>query len=839
MDFRTCSACKASILEDDVDDCPFCGASLSGKSAKPKAPAPAAGTKPAAKPTGTKPAGKPATTASKAASAKPAATRRTDADDEGEDADPFEVDTSAVRDAHPISPKRTKTTPVPVTCPMCETSGFISPRLAGKEVKCCNPDCMVPVFKAPPLPKKEEVVVETPQGMTMASKITMGVMGLMLLIGAGIIYSMVTGGDDGDDVVVTNPTHPVNDDNGDPPDPENPGEETPAEAAGPKYTLDFIQTESLAEMARQAQRTSDNRSPPFGRQMVAETHFILGDDSSGREELVQLRGASRGKLYFDIAPLAELAWRHFEQGDDAAANAVLDEAMAASVNLPTVSRQSLDDASLLCAALGRAERWEDALGIVRQQRTLEPRGRTSALWRGALEFKSFDFSEEFDRPYLMGMPDSLSVAITRTMCARGAWDEAWTWTTKVDGEDVRHNCQAAWAAAVTITAHRSGDAELLTRLDAAIAAGDPVGQARMWAAIADGHLLAEKTAEAEAALASAVAALQAVPTPPVAEVPSMRAIHDSRGRPFEGLTDPAPFRSLGLAWADVGHMHVALGHSEEAGAAFASGVAAMRGAVPSPVATQALVNECRSQETEVKSRLAAAGVSDASRTGFFQYRGQCEALHQLAARRFEEQVALLMRAANLGLVEEAWQIVHEGDSSELPANEREPWRTSSIPARIIGIAGRAGNQAIIDDITSTITPPPRPTSLDRLHYFLLGVNSGTTIQQISDEFSKYYSDSSVDEDALDAVFLKTVSTVHEARGLAPAIELAGKAGEARPPVVEDAFRLLSSLAVVSGKQDEIWDAYLRQRGKLSVTEKVAVFRGLIDGILVVRRNETP
>ncbi|REJ79800.1 MAG: hypothetical protein DWQ29_14580, partial [Planctomycetota bacterium] len=42
MDFRTCPACQASVLEDDVDDCPFCGASMTGKpSAKPAAAAPA------------------------------------------------------------------------------------------------------------------------------------------------------------------------------------------------------------------------------------------------------------------------------------------------------------------------------------------------------------------------------------------------------------------------------------------------------------------------------------------------------------------------------------------------------------------------------------------------------------------------------------------------------------------------------------------------------------------------------------------------------------------------------------------------------------------------------
>ena len=62
MEFRTCPACQASVLEDDVEDCPFCGASMSGKPAakpKPTATAPAkAGATAATRPNaGARPAG--------------------------------------------------------------------------------------------------------------------------------------------------------------------------------------------------------------------------------------------------------------------------------------------------------------------------------------------------------------------------------------------------------------------------------------------------------------------------------------------------------------------------------------------------------------------------------------------------------------------------------------------------------------------------------------------------------------------------------------------------------------------------------------------------------------
>ncbi len=834
MDFRTCPACQASILEDDVDDCPFCGASLSGKSAKPKATPPAA-----AKPSGTKPSAKPAaTTTSKPAPTKPSTTsRRAESDDEDDDADPFEVDTSAVRDAHPISPKRTKTTPLPVTCPMCETSGFISPRLAGKEVKCCNPDCMVPVFKAPPLPKKEEVVVEAPQGMSLASKITMGVMGLLVLIGAWVAYSVITGEDGDPGSILTSPTTPVDDGPGETGDPDENGEQTPVVDAGPRHTFEDIQSKSLAEMFLQAQRQTDEGSPLLGRQMIAEVRFLLGNEADGREALGHLRAAARGRLYFEAAPLAELAWYHFAEGDEAAANGVIDEALAAAAELPTVSRQSLDDATLLCAALCRAERWDDALGIVRLQRTSEPRGRTSALWRGALEFRTFDFSEEFDRPYLMDMPDSLSVAITRTLCARGAWDEAWTWTTKVDGEDVRHNCQAAWAGALTIVSHRSGDAELLGRLDAAISGADPVGQARMWAAVADGHLVFKKRSEADAALADAVESLAAVPLPAPSVAPSMRAIHDSKGTPFAGLADPAHLRSLALAWADVGHVQVALEQAAPGWMSFASSLDALRGTTPSPAVTQSFMDECDNQMDEVKRRLAASGVNDSNRTGYYQYRGQCEVLDSLADQRFEQQRSLLARAVDLGLFEPAWEHVKQRAAATLGLDEFEPWYTSTLPGRIVVVASRASNQNVIGDIRSTIMPPPRPTPLDDAHHFLLGMTATTPTGEISDVITSLYANPIFDDDVLDARFLDIVTQVFHDRGIDDAIDLARKGWTRRPSVTEDALRLITGLAIVSGRQDAIWDAYLGEKGRLNVTEKVAMFRGLIDGIHAVRQSE--
>ena len=183
MEFRTCPACQASVLEDDAVDCPFCGASMttgkpSGQAQAPtkkaEASPPSASGEVQAPASGKAPSGKAKTPAKKSAAK---------ADDS---ADPFDVDTSAARKASPVRPRPAKGYMTRVTCPMCETPGFISEAQIGKEVKCANRECLVPVFVADP-PKIEEPEPEPePEG---SGK-------LWLYVGLAVVVIAWSGGDD-------------------------------------------------------------------------------------------------------------------------------------------------------------------------------------------------------------------------------------------------------------------------------------------------------------------------------------------------------------------------------------------------------------------------------------------------------------------------------------------------------------------------------------------------------------------------------------------------------------------------------------------------------------------
>ena len=141
--FPTCPACQQSVLDDDVENCPFCGANMKTGKGGGKAPAPRVAPKPAARPSSSAanapaPAETPKATPTKAA----AKSHEIDPDD------PFGVDAVSNSRAIPLVARPAKGKTVRLVCPMCETVGFAGPEVAGKEVKCCNEKCALPIFTA-------------------------------------------------------------------------------------------------------------------------------------------------------------------------------------------------------------------------------------------------------------------------------------------------------------------------------------------------------------------------------------------------------------------------------------------------------------------------------------------------------------------------------------------------------------------------------------------------------------------------------------------------------------------------------------------------------------------
>ena len=196
MDLPTCPACGQSVLDDDAEECPFCGASMSGKPSKKKT-SPAAAAAPVVKAKQPPKAAPPKSESTKPDSPRKSSKPDSPKDDaaatkisqDSDDDDPFDIDTTASQRAIPLSPKPSKGRLHRVFCPMCETPGFTTKKAAGKEVKCSNPDCLVPLFTAPPLEVKEKEVVEEPEPPTkrLSLGVLIGLVGLLAVVVGGIV----------------------------------------------------------------------------------------------------------------------------------------------------------------------------------------------------------------------------------------------------------------------------------------------------------------------------------------------------------------------------------------------------------------------------------------------------------------------------------------------------------------------------------------------------------------------------------------------------------------------------------------------------------------------------
>ena len=152
MDLPTCPACGQSVLDDDVDECPFCGALMSGApvAANPSATSTAAASRE------TTATDKTSSTVSTVPVKRPPS--RTEPEPTPASDDPFELERTSASKKKVV---HLRTLPEPgrrheVTCPMCETVGYTARKAAGMDVRCANPDCQLPLFVAPRLSENAE-----------------------------------------------------------------------------------------------------------------------------------------------------------------------------------------------------------------------------------------------------------------------------------------------------------------------------------------------------------------------------------------------------------------------------------------------------------------------------------------------------------------------------------------------------------------------------------------------------------------------------------------------------------------------------------------------------------
>ncbi|MGE0378056.1 MAG: hypothetical protein AB7Q45_21810, partial [Planctomycetaceae bacterium] len=610
MEFRKCPACEASVLEDDAVDCPFCGASMSGK---PKSVAAmAAAAKPAgktiAKPTGQSPTKQPAA----AVSAKPAPGKQLATKSAGaakatveEDADPFDVDTSVIAQAPPMAPRPVKGRMIRIVCPMCETPGFISPTMQGRDVKCCNPQCMVPVFKSP-RPQRQVEQVEDTGGLSTKMLVGSSVVGLLLT--AVLVYYFV--------LYKSGPARFVA-----PNDPVVQTTEPAASNAGsdeadPQAVSQNKARISLAEIQKQAlilgieaarERDGEgNRSKPYCRRMMAEAYAQAGDLKEARHQIERLQRVTPEPFY-RVEPLVEIAWQQLAAGDRAGAGKTVGEAFEAATDLPPFGRAPVTAVASIGAALAAVDRIDDAREVIRRLNRDDvkslSRERVAALVQIAFDLRLFDLDKLLQFSSLDMATEPVAIAVTTGVSSQGDWKRAIAWAFAARDGVTQEDCLAAAAVVAGWEAGRTGKAAPVTAVTEAAKRFSAAGQSRVAAGVATGYLLRDDRSAATAALQEALALLENVPRPKAIPRPDVKRIHDADDERNYGLPDAAPYRSAAVGAAQMARLQVLLGNNEAAWATFLKAWDFTQGMGPEWETTSRLSDEIANNRTRAAERV--------------------------------------------------------------------------------------------------------------------------------------------------------------------------------------------------------------------------------------------
>jgi len=310
----------------------------------------------------------PAATATPAAASTSAARKSVASQsDFGAHDDPFAVENSSVgTDLRRARRKPQRGCMHRVVCPMCETQGFVPKSAAGEEIRCANPKCLVPVFTAPPLPKKE-APEEAP-----ASSTPLWLVALLLIVvlgaAGGGIWVFVLQPEKTDPVVgpgelnqpfnnvaqnQIDPTNKTSDNlkNGAENGAENGPPDRPVQTKYPALSLPEQQQMILSQIVAEAQSRRANRSKPFCRRMAAETFALAGDLAAAERQLQQLNELSNTLPYYNIQPLVLIAWQQIANNQKGQAVETITKAAELIPSIPKYGRGAVDAATALSAVL--------------------------------------------------------------------------------------------------------------------------------------------------------------------------------------------------------------------------------------------------------------------------------------------------------------------------------------------------------------------------------------------------------------------------------------------------------------------------------------------------------
>lgn len=855
----TCPACKQSVLDDDATECPFCGANMKtgkgGGAAKPPAAKPVA---PAAKSSATPP---PASKAPPSKSTSKPTSRKSSLDDDDDDPfaerddddDPFAAamkqDAAAKAKAIAVSPKKTKTHVEELKCPMCDTVGFVPENVGGKDVKCSNPKCPVPVFMAPkkfgapapiaPPPKKAKPEREGPSRKPLIFAIIGGV-ALVAAVGLAVLFWPEPVAPPETDFAAlakkaaeeraAQGLPPVDVAAADKVDQQKKDKDTKEGDAGAAKAVAALDTAHLLGLMEHHSLEETGANKKYCRQRVAIGYATVNDIKKMREQLDKLDKFDASLPHFKIPALLTLGWQQLAAGNKVEAAKTADEALAASSKIGRGSRDTQESVIDLAAFLVATAKLADAHKLLEEHFVADASTPLVVRLAYVRHRQDFDFDQGTPGKITNPQADWGAVGVTLILASEGLWNDAQLWAEANPDVEARTDCILAWADARLRAAIAKKEA-VDPNVEGIAAKLSPAGKVLLMARLALTQATAGNTGEAERLLTAARDGLKALPIPPAARYEGFKAALEWKA------LDPVPLRQTILAATAIGVAQAKLKKLDEAWLTMVDALQYARAMAPSPASVARMKAQAEDLGTQglrekLRAELQLNNQDEAIRRAR-DLKNKLDSTEQLAVARFKLQDAVLKASVAVGLGIPVWKEAVSLSQRQDP-QELEPYLAGTLPAHLIEKFNAEGLESKASEVNTMIQGMTLPTDdvVELKHQIAESLKSHK-LSNIVTAFSQRRLTGDTEEFALET-FAKAAK--EPGKALPTLAAVTNMETRTNNQFVKlEALRMLAGYASRQGNPTSVRDAIQGQ--KQSPLERISAYLGTIEGYTAWQRAQ--
>jgi hypothetical protein len=812
MDLPTCPDCGQSVLDDDAEVCPFCGAAMSGNASKsvqkvakqPEQPAPAPAS---SQPEKSKPAsGSPKNSASDRKNSSKA--------QPSDDLKDLGLDSVIPSDAIQASPRQTKSRRFKVICPMCDATGYIPRNAASKEIKCPNRKCLSPIFKAPDLKKKEKIDTTGKKTRKNNSKLIIAASAGVILLFVIIAVAIILKKDPNKTPLFkksTSPDSTAKTDNSKQENNEDPSNEKTEPVKNETVSNDVIINETINKLMPEYATSFDrNRSKAYCRRLSAIACALTGNIERANEELERFDAVSSSSTYEKIFPISEIVWQHLKNDEEEKALKKTDQLLSLIDKLPLQGHTAIDSATNVAAILVALDKQDEAFQLVKKYNQSGLVGQSLALIRKSQFLQDYNFDRFVDQRQTFNTRYPQWSTVTISLATHGFETKAENWALNSPNDISRIECLSDLIDARTKLIISSDQSDAFNVFKTQITSLPEKYHSILWARAATNAATYINEKLAKQLLDESYKALSKKPVPEEYNIPDKKQLAKSQ---LVLKSDPFINAMAALEIARVEHL---LKQQEKSWNSIVQSLSWLKQSAASLSHAKPLIDNLNARgqqeiQNELKSLLELETKSTTI-TAFRIYRNNCKQLFSQAEERYSHSIFVLSKAISWNLESEVLEDIKDSDE----------YKTSDLFLQIQEKSKQNGKDLII--------PNTDPDNKIEPSLHLLKLRYLTALQKDdAPEALKIISKRKNSEKPWKAVqFLAVTSKIAREKN----IQGFGFLRNLHDPITKEiSIRLYTASLSANGFATEAWNFCQNRQERLSPTERISGLLGIIEGIL--------